>query len=245
MPLGHTILSFGAPLAARPAPLPAIGRRRGVRSRLETLQPIGSFKIRGAWNVVRQLPRSALRDGVWTVSAGNAAQGVALAARVAGVPCSVMVVDTAPATKIRAVEQLGATVVRASYDECWRTVSARLRSDARAVLHPFDMIDSLPATARPGQILEGEKDVDVVIEPRRRGLLRAWRGDTARAPACRSTGRTGTLRPSTHRPAGARRYSTVEGIFGWRGRTFGAADEWPLCRGCSPLHLCRWRVRTR
>jgi len=74
--------------------------------KLETLQPIGSFKIRGAQNVVRQLSASSTRKGVWTVSAGNAAQGVALAARLAGVPCSVMVTDTAPAAKIEAIERL-------------------------------------------------------------------------------------------------------------------------------------------
>ncbi len=78
--------------------------------KLETLQPIGSFKIRGAQNVVRQLPASSTQQGVWTVSAGNAAQGVALAARLAGVPCSVMVTDTAPATKVEAIERLGATI---------------------------------------------------------------------------------------------------------------------------------------
>ncbi|HEX7139638.1 MAG TPA: pyridoxal-phosphate dependent enzyme, partial [Vicinamibacterales bacterium] len=62
--------------------------------KLEVLQPIGSFKIRGAYNTVRQLGPDELRDGVWTVSAGNAAQGVAFAARQAGARCSVMVMDT-------------------------------------------------------------------------------------------------------------------------------------------------------
>src|SRR5215207_9901230 len=75
-----------------------------VYLKLESLQPIGSFKLRGAWNAIRRLPAEALKDGVWTVSAGNAAQGVAFAARRAGVPCSVMVMDTAPATKLRAID---------------------------------------------------------------------------------------------------------------------------------------------
>src|SRR6476646_611868 len=90
--------------------------------KLECLQPIGAFKIRGAYNAVRLLPEDERRKGVWTVSAGNAAQGVALAARKAGVPCSVMVMDTAPAAKINAINRLGAEIVRATYDECWRTV---------------------------------------------------------------------------------------------------------------------------
>ncbi|MEO8522186.1 MAG: pyridoxal-phosphate dependent enzyme, partial [Acidobacteriota bacterium] len=90
--------------------------------KLETLQPIGSFKIRGAQNAVGRLSPEALAGGVWTVSAGNAAQGVALAARLAGAACRVMVMDTAPQTKLAAIERLGATIVTASYDECWRTV---------------------------------------------------------------------------------------------------------------------------
>src|SRR5256885_16634281 len=79
--------------------------------KLETLQPIGSFKIRGAYNVVRQLTPEQLKQGVWTVSAGNAAQGVAYAARQIGARCSVMVMDTAPDTKIRAIERLGPAIV--------------------------------------------------------------------------------------------------------------------------------------
>src|SRR6266851_8410174 len=88
--------------------------------KLECLQPIGSFKIRGAYNAVRLLPEEQRRRGVWTVSAGNAAQGVALAARKAGVPCKVLVMDTAPATKLDAIRRLGAEIVKASYDDCWK-----------------------------------------------------------------------------------------------------------------------------
>ncbi len=96
-----------------------------VYLKLELLQPIGSFKIRGAYNLMAQLPADALAGGVWTVSAGNAAQGVALAARLLGAPCAVMVMDTAPATKLRAIERLGATIVMASHDECWAAVVSR------------------------------------------------------------------------------------------------------------------------
>ena len=72
--------------------LPSDARAPDIFLKLETLQPIGSFKIRGAQNAIRRLAREELVSGVWTVSAGNAAQGVALAARLAGAPCSVMVV---------------------------------------------------------------------------------------------------------------------------------------------------------
>ena len=135
--------------------------------KLETLQPIGSFKIRGAQNVVRQLPRDNIRHGVWTVSAGNAAQGVALAARVAGIPCSVMVMDTAPATKLRAIEELGATIIRASYDECWRTVETHGCDRMQGFfIHPFDDDRFIAGNGTVGlEILEDVPDVDAVIAP--------------------------------------------------------------------------------
>ncbi len=135
--------------------------------KLETLQPIGSFKIRGAHNVVRQLSAADRRDGVWTVSAGNAAQGVALAARVAGTACSVMVMDTAPATKVAAIERLGATIVRATYDECWRTVESHGSDRMRGhFVHPFDDDRFIAGNGTAGlEILEDVPDVDAVIAP--------------------------------------------------------------------------------
>lgn len=136
-----------------------------VYLKLECLQPIGSFKIRGAWNAVRKLPPEILREGVWTVSAGNAAQGVAFAARLAGVPCSVMVMDTAPQTKLRAIERLGATIVTASYDECWKTVEAHASPRMRGhFVHPFDDDDFIAGNATAGlEILEDLPDVNTVV----------------------------------------------------------------------------------
>jgi threonine dehydratase len=135
--------------------------------KLEVLQPIGSFKIRGAYNVVRQLPADVLAQGVWTVSAGNAAQGVALAARKAGARCSVMVIDTAPQTKIDAIERLGAAIVRASYDECWRTVETH-HSDRMTgyFVHPFDDDRFIAGNGTAAlEILEDLPDVDAIVAP--------------------------------------------------------------------------------
>jgi threonine dehydratase len=135
--------------------------------KLEVLQPIGSFKIRGAFNVIRQLTPDQLGDGVWTVSAGNAALGVAYAAREVGAPCSVMVIDTAPQTKVDAITRLGATIVRASYDDCWSTV-VRHGSDAMRgyFVHPFDDDRFIAGNATAGlEILEDLPDVDAVIAP--------------------------------------------------------------------------------
>ena len=139
----------------------------GLFLKLETLQPIGSFKIRGAYNAIRKLSGEQLAQGVWTVSAGNAAQGVALAARTAGAACSVMVMDTAPETKLRSVERLGARIVKAPYEECWQTVeqhgSARMHGQ---FVHPFD--DDLFISGNGTialEIMEDAPDVDAVIAP--------------------------------------------------------------------------------
>src|SRR6516165_4711894 len=152
--------------AATRTPLVRLGDTN-LYLKLEVLQPIGSFKIRGAYNVIRQLTREQLADGVWTVSAGNAALGVAYAARQVGVPCSVMVIDTAPRTKVDAITRLGATIVRASYDECWRTVvnhgSDRMRG---YFVHPFDDDRFIAGNATAGiEILEDLPDVSAVIAP--------------------------------------------------------------------------------
>jgi threonine dehydratase len=135
--------------------------------KLECLQPIGSFKLRGAFNAVRQLSRAELAEGVWTVSAGNAAQGVAFAARTFGASCTVMVMDTAPETKIRSIEALGATIVRATYDECWRTVETHGSDRMRGhFVHPFDDDAFIAGNATAGlEILEQLPDVDAVIAP--------------------------------------------------------------------------------
>ena len=154
-----------------------------VYLKLESLQPIGSFKIRGAWNAVRKLTPEQLKDGVWTVSAGNAAQGVAFAARLAAVPCSVMVMDTAPQTKLRSIEKLGATIVKASYDECWKTVeshgSPRMRGH---FVHPFDDDDFIAGNATAGlEILEDLPDVDAVVAALGGGGLLSGIGSVMRA----------------------------------------------------------------
>ncbi len=142
-----------------------VGEPVDLYLKLETLQPVGSFKIRGAYNAVRRLPPSERAQGVWTVSAGNAAQGVALAAKLVGAPCTVLVYDTAPATKLQAIERFGARIVKASYDECWRTVECG-RSDRMMgrFIHPFDDDDVIAGNGTIGlEILEDLPDVDVVV----------------------------------------------------------------------------------
>jgi threonine dehydratase len=129
------------------------------------LQPIGSFKIRGAANVVRQLTAGDVADGVWTVSAGNAALGVAYAARQAGVPCSVMVMDTAPAAKVDAINRLGARVVRVTYDEAWKTVEHHASDRMHGYfIHPFDDDRFIAGNATAAlEIVEDLPDVDAIV----------------------------------------------------------------------------------
>jgi threonine dehydratase len=171
--------------------------------KLEVLQPIGSFKIRGAYNVVRQLSEDQLKRGVWTVSAGNAAQGVALAARKAGARCAVMVMDTAPETKIRAIERLGASIVRATYDECWQTVVAH-KSDRMTgyFVHPFDDDRFIAGNGTVAlEILEDLPDVDAIVAPLGGGGLLA--GIAAAVGELRPQTRIYAAEPETAAPLSA------------------------------------------
>ena len=175
----------------------------GIYLKLELLQPIGSFKIRGARNVIRQLPADVLAQGVWTVSAGNAAQGVALAAGQAGAPCSVMVIDTAPETKIRAIERLGARIVPASYDECWRTVeshgSPRMTGH---FVHPFDDDRFIAGNATIGlEIIEDLPAVEAIVAPIGGGGLLA--GITAAVRELKPDTRIYAAEPETAAPLAA------------------------------------------
>src|SRR5262245_42394426 len=110
-----------------------------VYLKLENLQPIGSFKIRGACNVMQRTPREKLERGVLTASAGNMAQGVALCARRLGVPATIVSPETAPQTKIRAVERYGGRVILAPFAEWWRTFETRSYPGVDATfIHSFD-----------------------------------------------------------------------------------------------------------
>jgi threonine dehydratase len=171
------------PLVRLELPFAVTAGAPDVYLKLESLQPVGSFKIRGAWNAVRSLSSEQLRRGVWTVSAGNAAQGVAFAARRAGAACAVMVIDTAPQAKIDAIERLGARIVRVTYDEAWKTVEQHDsdRMDGTFV-HPFDDDRFIAGNGTVGlEILQDLPDLDAVIAPLGGGGLLAGVGAVMRA----------------------------------------------------------------
>jgi threonine dehydratase len=135
--------------------------------KLENLQPIGSFKIRGAANAIGRMPRETLSKGVLTASAGNMAQGVAWQARELGIPCTVVAPETAPETKIRAVERLGGRVIKAPFEEWWKVFQERAYPDVDAAfVHAFDDPDVMAGNGTIGlEILEDLPDIDAVVIP--------------------------------------------------------------------------------
>src|SRR5687768_672462 len=110
-----------------------------IRLKLENLQPTNAYKIRGAVNAVAMLSDEERARGVWTISAGNAGQGVAYAARAAGIPCSVVAIETAPQTKLERMRALGATIVPVSYEQAWQAAEAHAFDGVDGTfIHPFD-----------------------------------------------------------------------------------------------------------
>jgi threonine dehydratase len=136
-----------------------------IRLKLENLQPINAYKLRGAANAVAMLPDSARKLGVWTISAGNAGQGVAYAARKAGVPCTVVVIETAPLSKVERMKALGAKLVPVPYDVAWQALDARAYPGVEGTfVHPFDDHDFVAGHATMGlEILEDAPDTTAVI----------------------------------------------------------------------------------
>src|SRR5881409_3454205 len=136
-----------------------------IRLKLENLQPINAYKLRGAANAVALLPESERRKGVWTISAGNAGQGVAYAARQAGVPCTVVAIETAPAAKIERMKALGARLVLVPFDVAWTALDERAYPGVEGTfVHPFDDHDFIAGHATMGlEILEDAPDAAAVI----------------------------------------------------------------------------------
>jgi len=133
--------------------------------KLENLQPINAFKIRGAANAVALLSPDARKKGVWTISAGNAGQGVAYAAREAGIACTVVAIDTAPETKLERMRNLGARIVKTPFDACWHAMDVREFPGVEGTfIHPFDDHNFVAGNATLGlEILEDLPNVKTVI----------------------------------------------------------------------------------
>ena len=136
-----------------------------IRLKLESLQPINAYKLRGAANAVALLPASERNRGVWTISAGNAGQGVAYAARQAGVPCAVVVIETAPTSKIERMRALGATLFPVPYGVAWKALEDRAFPGIEGTfVHPFDDHNFITGHATMGlEIFEDAPDTAAVI----------------------------------------------------------------------------------
>ena len=157
--------------------------------KLETLQPIGAFKIRGAANAMARLSADELAAGVLTASAGNMAQGVAWCARQAGVPCTVIAPDTAPRAKIAAIERLGGRVLSVPFERWWQTFESRAYPGvAGTFIHAFDDPHVMAGNGTIGlEILEDLPDVDAIVIPWGGGGLACGIAAAVRAlrPGCR------------------------------------------------------------
>jgi threonine dehydratase len=138
-----------------------------IHLKLENLQPIGSFKLRGGANAMRLAGREALARGVVTASAGNMAQGVAWNARRMGVPCTVVVPEHAPETKIRAIERLGGRIVKVPFERWWQAlVEHRFPGVEGVFVHPVSDPAVIAGNGTVGlEILEDLPDVDAILVP--------------------------------------------------------------------------------
>ena len=136
-----------------------------IRLKLENLQPINAYKLRGAANAVALLSEAERKCGVWTISAGNAGQGVAYAARAANVPCTVVVVDTAPKAKLERMKALGAKLIPVPYDVAWKALDERsFPGTDGTFIHPFDDHNFITGHATMGlEILQDAPDTAAVI----------------------------------------------------------------------------------
>ena len=217
--------------------LDADDERAEIHLKLENLQPIGSFKIRGACNAMRLANRGQLARGVCTPSAGNMAQGVAWMAREMSVPCTVVVPDHAPQTKIDAVQRLGGSVVKLPFPQWWDVLlSHRYAGHDGFFVHP---VSDPPVMAGNGtiglEIIEDLPDADSVLIPWGGGglccgiaaAIRALKPDT-RIIACEvetaapltASLQAGAPQTIRHTP------SFIDGI----GGPALLAEMWPLAR---------------
>jgi threonine dehydratase len=136
-----------------------------VYLKLENLQPTNAYKIRGAANAVARLSDEERARGVWTISAGNAGQGVAFAARAFGVPCTVVAIETAPQTKLDRMRALGATIVPVSYERAWKAAESHgFEGMEGTFIHPFDNHDFIAGHATMGlEIFDDLPEVKTVV----------------------------------------------------------------------------------
>jgi threonine dehydratase len=166
----------------------------------ENLQPIGSFKLRGALNAISQLPADELKAGVVTASAGNMGQGVAWAARELGIPSAVVVPDGAVETKLAAIERLGGRVIKVPYERWWQTIEESSFAEAEGVfIHPVQNEQVMAGNGTIGlEILEDLPEADAVLVPFGGGGLSV--GIASAVKALRAEAQVYAVEPDTGAP---------------------------------------------
>jgi threonine dehydratase len=166
----HEIESARARIAGTVSRTPLVPLNLGlgfpeIYLKLENLQPTNAYKLRGAANAIAMLSEEERRKGVWTISAGNAGQGLAYAARAAGISCTVVVIETAPVAKIERMKALGAHLIHVPYDAAWRAIEFREYPGAEGTfIHPFDNHNFIAGHATMGlEMLEDLPDMATVV----------------------------------------------------------------------------------
>jgi len=147
--------------------LPVDTGKQEVYLKLENLQPIGSFKLRGATNAMALASDEAIAKGVYTASAGNMAQGVAWGARERGIPCKVIVPDQAPKAKLDAIERLGGEVIKVPFEKWWQTILDHEYPGMEGLfIHPFADQGVMAGNATIAlEIFEDIDDLDAILVP--------------------------------------------------------------------------------
>ncbi len=219
-----------------PLDLPDVPAR--IHLKLETLQPIGSFKLRGALNAMRSADPATLERGVYTASAGNMAQGVAWGARAMGIPCTAIVPERAPQTKLDAIERLGARIVKVPFETWWRVIEEHSYPGMEGLfIHPVADPAVIAGNGTVGlEILEDLPDTEAILVPygggglasgiaiaalAKRPAVRVYACEVSTAAPLSASLRQGSPQTIEHRP------SFVDGI---GGRSV-LPEMWPMVRG--------------
>src|SRR5947209_1118433 len=172
--------------------------------KLENLQPTGSFKVRGASNAIALAGPEAKKRGVYTCSAGNMAQALAWQARQNQIPCTVIVPDNAPETKLEAIRRFGAKIIQASFDDVWKVVVTHRYSplDGSVFIHPFADVRMMAGNGTAGlEVLEDLPDVESVVIPFGGGGLSVGIASAIRAK--KPNARVYAVEPETAAPLSA------------------------------------------
>ena len=213
--------------------------------KLENLQPLGSFKIRPAINVLRTMDHERLRRGVLTASAGNFGQGLAFAAREIGVPATVVVPEGSAMTKATALAELGAKVIRLPFDEWWTVLTSRsFYGEDGVFIHPVAESAVIAGNATIGaEILEDQPDCDAVVAPFGGGGLSCGIGSVMRRlkPAVRMiVAESAAAQPAAAALANGRPVQVphIQSFVDGMGSTTVLQEMWPLIRGMVDQAAC-------